>query len=394
MQRFSRFDQLSLFAYLALVGITAAGLWEMERILLRWLALGFLLGFGILHNRLPEQNGSPKSQRLGNLIVALQTALIVALIETPSAGSSFVFLFFILSVTVMLYNPLRWGLLWLAGFSLLTGWFFFEQQGPNSGLQATAAYAGGYLFFGVVTNALAQARLSQRQNALLLNELQAKNRQLEEYAAQIEMLAVVEERNRLAREVHDTIGHRLTSAAVQLEGAQRLVSGEPVRAAAMIGASRQQVRDALQDLRQTVGRLREPLEIELPLPQALRHLAASFQQATGLVIQLDLPESDCKVTASQRLALYRTAQEGLTNIQRHAAAKHAWLRLECEGDRICLLVIDDGCGLVGSFPNAGFGLLGLQERAAQLGGAISLSNRPDGGVILALQLPTQEGNSQ
>ena len=250
----------------------------------------------------------------------------------------------------MLYNPLRPGLLWLGGFILLTGWFFFEQEGLSGGLRAMAIYAGGYLFFGVVTNALTQARLTQRQNALLLGELQAKNRQLEEYAAQVETLAVVEERNRLAREMHDTIGHRLTTAAVQLEGAQRLAASEPERAAAMIGAGRQQVREALQDLRRTVGRLREPVEIELSLPQALHRLAASFQEATGLAVHLELPENACEVTSAQRLALYRTAQEGLTNVQRHAAAHQAWLRLECSPGQIRLQVIDDGRGLDGRQP--------------------------------------------
>lgn len=390
MQRFSRLDRLSIVAYLALAGVTAAGLWEIDRILLRWLALVFLVGFGILQSRLPEQSGSPGSQRLANLVIALQTGLVVTLIETTQAGLSFVLLFFILSVTVMLYNPLRPGLLWLSGFTLLTGWVFFEQEGLGGGLQVMATYAGGYLFFGVLTNALTQARLAQRQNALLLGELQAKNRQLEEYAAQVERLTVVEERNRLAREMHDTIGHRLTTAAVQLEGAQRLVPSEPERAAAMVGAGRQQVREALQDLRHIVGRLREPVEIELSLPQALHRLAASFQEATGLAVHLDLPDDACEVTSAQRLALYRTAQEGLTNVQRHSAAHQSWLRLECSPDRIALQVIDDGCGLADGNPGAGFGLRGLQERAAQLKGAITLSDRPGGGTILAIQLPIQE----
>ena len=388
MQRFSRLDPLSIVAYLTLAGVAAAGLWQMDRILLRWLALGLLVAFGLLQSRLPEPNGSVQSQRLANLVIALQTGLVFVLIETTRAGFPLIFLFFILSVTVMIYNPLRLGLAWLGGFILLTGWFFFEQEGLSGGLRAMAIYAGGYLFFGVVTNALTQARLAQRQNALLLGELQAKNRQLEEYAAQVETLAVVEERNRLAREMHDTIGHRLTTAAVQLEGAQRLVVNEPQRAVAMIGAGRQQVREALQDLRLTVGRLREPVEIELPLPQALHRLVTSFQEATGLAVHLELPENTCEVTSAQRLALYRTAQEGLTNIQRHAAARQAWLRLECSPDRIALQVMDDGCGLIASNPGAGFGLRGLQERAAQLDGTISLSDRPGGGTILAIQLPT------
>ncbi len=232
MQRFSRLDPIAIVAYLTLAGVTAAGLWQIDRILLRWLALGLLVGFGLLHSRLPlDEQGcqlseswqpSPNSRRRANLIIALQTGLVVVLIETTRAGFPFIFLFFILSATVMLYNPLRPGLLWLGGFVLLTGWFFFEQEGLSGGLRAMAIYAGGYLFFGVITHLLTQARLTQRQNARLLGELQAKNRQLEAYAAQVETLAVVEERNRLAREVHDSIGHRLTIAAVQLDAAERL----------------------------------------------------------------------------------------------------------------------------------------------------------------------------
>lgn len=398
MNRFSRLDPLSLVAYLTLAGITAASLWQMDRILLRWLALGLLVGFGLLQSRLPAYGSgcelaesghfSLGNRRRANLIVAAQTGLAVALIEITGVRFPLVFLFFILSVTAMLYNPLRWGLLWLAGYTLLTGWFFFEQGGLVGGLQAMATYAGGYLFFGIITNALSQARLAQRQNALLLRELQAKNRQLEAYAAQVETLAAVEERNRLAREMHDTIGHRLTAAAVQLEGAERLATRDPEQAAALIGAGRQQVRDALQDLRRTVGRLREPVEVELPLPQALRRLASSFGEATGLVVHLELPDTVCEMTPAQRLALYRAAQEGLTNIQRHAKAQQAWLRLECLPDRLALHVSDDGCGLADPASGGGFGLRGLRERAARLGGTVTLANRPGGGATLTIQLPS------
>ncbi|MGQ9491291.1 MAG: sensor histidine kinase [Anaerolineae bacterium] len=407
MQRFARLDRLALVAYLALAGVTAAGLWQIDRILLRWLALGLVVGFGLLQSRLPAYGEgsqlsenwppSPNSRRRANLIIAAQAALVAALIEITGAGFPLIFLFFILSVTVMLYNLLRWGLLWLAGFTLFTGWFFFVQEGLGGGLRAMAIYASGYLFFGVVTNALTQAWLAQRRNVLLLGKLQAKNRQLEAYAAQVETLAAIEERNRLAREVHDTIGHRLTAAAIQLEGAERLAAHDPERSAALIGAGRQQVREALQDLRRTVGRLREPVEIELPLLQALRRLAAGFEEATGLLVHLELPETACEMTSAQRLALYRTAQEGLTNILRHAAARQAWLRLECSPDQIALHVSDDGRGLAADAglsngrPNSGFGLRGLRERAAQLNGVVTLADRPGGGATLTIQLPTQKG---
>lgn len=393
MQRASYLNRLSFVAYLTLAGVTAVSLWQIDRILLRWLALGLLVGFGLLQGRLPaygeDGQPSPAGRRRANLIVAAQTGLVVVLVETTGIRFPSIVLLFILSVTAMLYNPLRWGLAWLAGFTVVTGWFFFEQEGLSSGLQAMAIYAGGYLFFGIITNALTQAWLVQRQNARLLNELQAKNRQLEAYAAQMETMAAVEERNRLAREMHDTIGHRLTAAAVQLEGAERLATRDPEQAAALIGAGRQQVREALHELRRTVGRLREPVEVELSLPQALRRLAAGFQEATGLVVHLELPETVCEMTPAQRLALYRTAQEGLTNIQRHAKARQAWLRLECSADRLALHVSDDGCGLAEGTSGNGFGLRGLRERAAQLNGTVILANRPGGGAILTIQLPIE-----
>jgi signal transduction histidine kinase len=108
------------------------------------------------------------------------------------------------------------------------------------------------------------------------------------------------------------------------------------------------------------------------------------------VVHLELPERDCEVTSAQRLALYRTAQEGLTNIQRHAAAHQAWLHLGRSSDRVSLEVMDDGRGLAAGNSSPGFGLAGLQERAAQLNGTITLADRPGGGTILAMQLPIQE----
>jgi signal transduction histidine kinase len=379
-------DPLILTSYLALAGITASGLFEIDRLLIRWLALGILAGFGVLQSRYPILDGKAHSQRQANLILGMQT--ILAFLLTQSSGAfSFILLFFILSAFAMLFNSLRWGLLWLAGFTLLTGWFIIPPSGLGEGLRSLAAYAAGYLLLGAIVNSLSQARLVQQQNTLLLAELQAKNRQLEDYAHQVETLAAAEERNRLAREVHDTLGHRLTASAVQLEAIQRLAASDPARVAGMAGAVRQQVREALQELRQTVGRLREPLEIELSLPQALRRLAASFQEATALRIDLKLPEAACPMTPAQRLALYRAAQEGLTNIQRHAQAQQAWLRLECQAGQIILVVEDDGSGLSDSPNGSGFGLRGLQERASQLGGEVSLSQRPEGGSVLKITLP-------
>lgn len=382
-------DLLTLVSFLTLAGVTAYGLLETNRIILRWLALGLLITMGVLQSRYPAQDGSSHSQRLAAVLLTLQTILILILVQTTGIFS-FLFLFFLLSATTMLYNPLRHGFLWLAAFILLTGWFLVRSNDWEDGLLDLIMYASGYLFLGILVNALFQARMAQQHNIRLLFELQAKNQQLEEFAQQVETLAAVEERNRLAREMHDTLGHRLTTAAVQLEAIQRLAESDPARASDMAGEVRQQVREALTELRQTVGRLREPVELELSLPQALRRLASGFQKATGLPIHVQLPEIDCPISDAQRLALFRAAQEGLTNIQRHAQARQAWLQLECPADRIILRIEDDGTGLHPEPDSPGFGIRGLRERASQLGGEVSLSARPVGGAILSLSLPVQE----
>jgi len=200
---------------------------------------------------------------------------------------------------------------------------------------------------------------------------------------------VVEERSRLAREMHDTLGHRLTVAAVQLEGAQRLIEADPDRAAQMVGTVREQVREALAELRQTVAALRAPLEADLSLPHALARLAAHFETATGITIHQVLPRAEelPDLPSTHRLALYRAAQEALTNIQRHAEAGQVWLVLAGDGGAVTLLVSDDGKGFSLSGDQAGFGLHGLRERAAQLGGEMHIEPRRGGGTQLSFRLP-------
>ena len=198
---------------------------------------------------------------------------------------------------------------------------------------------------------------------------------------------MAEERNRLAREMHDTLGHRLTVAAVQLEGAQRLIPRDPQRAAHMVGTVRDQVREALSELRRTVAALRTPLAADLPLPTALARLAAGFEGATGLAVHLTLPEEMPALPDTHRLALYRAAQEALTNVQRHAQAQDVWLQLARQDETVTLTVGDNGVGAPVDAERAGFGLRGMQERAAQLGGELALESRPDGGAQLFLRLP-------
>ena len=204
---------------------------------------------------------------------------------------------------------------------------------------------------------------------------------------QVEELAVAEERNRLAREMHDTIGHRLTVSAVQLEGAHKLVSRDPERAEQMIGVVREQVKDALAELRSTVATLREPLYADLTLEAAVGHVIDSFERASDLHIETHIAGNLPPVSDAYRIAFCRALQESLTNIHKHAGAQHAQIDLAVGEDAVQLTVIDDGIGIPTGETTKGFGLLGMQERAEQLGGWVSVSIRPEGGTVVEFHLP-------
>jgi signal transduction histidine kinase len=346
-----------------------------------WLAACLLLALGVLTHRWPVWQP--------HLSMAVEIALLVGLMLLRP--DIFAMLGFSFSARTMSMFPNYTGALWLMLLILTTGATHVHHDGWIDGLLLALVFAAAYYAFGFYNYAWVQTEAARRKSQILLQEQQAAHRQLQAYAEQAEKLAVVEERNRLAREMHDTLGHRLTVAAVQLEGAQRLVSSDPERAERIVGTVRDQVREALGELRGTVAALRAPVEADFRLRRALTRLASDFEGATGLAVHQIWPEDIPALPATHRQALYRAAQEALTNVQRHAQASQVWLVLAAGDGAVSLLVSDDGVG----FPpddavGAGFGLRGLRERATQLDGELYLEARPGGGAQLSFRLPLPE----
>lgn len=361
----------------------------------RWAVMGLMALFAALlldHDRFAAW---PSGRHLR---YALLTGLIVLLVALEANFNGVIVLFFILSAEALVMLPRRLGYAWVGLWGVATMALLVYLNGDLwLGVLNGLGVLGGYIFIGSAANAQHRAELAHTESQRLLAELQAAHWQLQEYATRAEELAIAQERNRLAREVHDTLGHRLTVAAVQLEGAQRLVQRDPGKAERIIETVRQQVVEGLGELRRTVAALRAPLEAELSLPHALMRLVANFQEATGVVAHLHLPETLPPIPDEQRHALYRTAQEALTNVQRHAAARTVWIDLRW-GDRgsqrndasnseIQLCITDDGRGLPVDAATRGYGLRGLQERAEQLHGQFVMDSRSGGGTRVDVVLP-------
>ena len=354
---------------------------------IRWTSLVLCALFALAMARMP---GPDAPAWHGHLYLAVQACLATTLMIIHEDWTIFTLLFFILSGQAVLILSPRLGSVWIAGFAAISVIIGLFRWGWTGGLLAVLLYAAGYAFFGLFAYAFSRADAARRESEALLAELRKAHNQLQQYAARVEELAVVEERSRVAREMHDTLGHRLTVAAVQLEGAQRLCSREPERASQMVGTVRVQVSEALKELRATVATLRRPIEADLRLRDSLSRLVSHFEEATSLAVFQDLPEEMPLLPSTHRLALYRAAQEALSNVQHHAQAQRVWLLLTVQEGSITLLVGDDGQGPTLRATSPGFGLRGLRERAAQLQGDMHLEPRPGGGTQLTFRLPLAE----
>jgi signal transduction histidine kinase len=352
--------------------------------------LALLSVMAILQARSPDER-SPRWQL--HLYLGIQGALIGALMILIPGWTMFPTLFCILSVQAILYLSASIGIYWVATYVLTTAVLFTLSFNLQEGLVALILYGGINAFFGSYASALLRANAARRESQSLLEELREAHGQLQEYALRAEEMAVLEERTRLAREMHDTLGHRLTVASVQLEAAERLCPTDAERAAGLVGTVREQVREALAELRATVATLRTPVQEDLQLRSAQRRLMDQFEEVTGLTVHRVLPDELPPLPNAHRQALYRAAQEALTNVQKHAQARQVWLVLATAEGAISLLVSDDGRGLAGSSNGAGFGLQGLRERAEQLEGELHVEPRQGGGTQVSFRLPLPESES-
>jgi signal transduction histidine kinase len=222
-------------------------------------------------------------------------------------------------------------------------------------------------------------------------ELGEAHHRLGEYADQVEQLATMQERARLAREVHDSLGHYLTVLSVQLEIVTKFLDADPTRAREAALRSQELAAEGLAEVRRSVAALRPSPLGDRSLLQALRRLADEAREA-GLDVTFEQRGPPCPLAPQVETTLYRAAQEALTNVRKHAQARAVDLHLAYEPDGIRLRVRDDGVGRRGEGAQDGVGLKGLRERMAALQGSLQAENHPDGGFLVEVALPYRGGS--
>jgi signal transduction histidine kinase len=239
-------------------------------------------------------------------------------------------------------------------------------------------YGTGIVFVVVFTRVAASEREAR-------TELAEANQRLREHAAQVEELATTKERNRLAREIHDSLGHYLTVVNIQIGAAQAILAQDEPRALDHLAKAQTLTQEGLAEVRRSVAALRASPTESRPLTEALAKLVEQWK-AAGMNAHLDVAGMVRSLTPHAELTLYRAAQEALTNAGKHANATQVGIMLSYgNDDSVRLRVEDDGVGNADS--QGGFGLLGVRERVQLLSGEMHVRTRIGGGFALEVELP-------
>lgn len=318
------------------------------------------------------------------LVVVVAAATVGFLLDDPTEqGSLAGFLAMMLAFySVGAWGDARRGLIVGATTLAASGAFFLVL---GAFVREGGADPGAGIAFGLAWLVGRELR-RRRDEAEMLRERATR---LEEERDERGRATALEERARIARELHDVVAHSVSVMVVQAQAAQRVLEGEQRTAREALGAIESSGRQALVELRRLLGSLRDSTADEALAPQpSMQHLEALAQQMreAGLPVQIQIDGTPQPLAPGVDLSAYRIVQEGLTNVLRHAGPARAEVNVRYGPGELELDIIDDGAGN-GKGRGAGQGLVGVRERVAFYGGRLEAGRRPEGGHRLRAWLP-------
>ncbi|HYZ06940.1 MAG TPA: sensor histidine kinase [Rubrobacter sp.] len=364
----------------------------VDDVKLRFGAVPFTLGMGVLAALWLALPWDPRASRRRKLVAPAFMLVLFALIFLLTDGGWFVLVFpFVFANATFLFG-IRGSIAYAAAplaISFVSIWSFpypgtdvGDAFRDTAGLAVLAAFAIG------ICAAMVEARRRREETEDLLGELESAHAKLERYAERVKELTVAEERARMSREMHDSLGHYLTVINVGLQNAQRFREKRPDAAWEEVEEARSLTQEALSEVRRWVRALK-PLALEERAgPEALAALAHSFE-GSGFDVRFTVEGSERELSGETELVLYRALQEGLTNALKHSKARRVTASLAFGEESVSLTVADDGEGAPEGASEKGFGLATLGERAGALGGVLSAGNSSEEGFALRVELPME-----
>ena len=246
-------------------------------------------------------------------------------------------------------------------------------------------FLAGQFFIVVFTQMAVSEEQARGEVEKLVRELEAKNQQLREYALQVEELAVTKERNRLAREIHDGLGHYLTTIYMQIQAARAVSKTDPLKAQEAIATAQNLTQEALKDVRRSVSALRDMPGDSISLQEEIEKMLKNCEGA-GLTPEMKVLGAPRTLSPQAVFTIYRAVQEGINNTCKHAHATRISVSLDyTQISKVKLVIQDDGVGA--EQVDGGFGLMGMRERIHMLNGDMSVNTKPGNGFRVEVSVP-------
>ena len=262
---------------------------------------------------------------------------------------------------------------------------FFSANNWDAIWSGLPTFLAGQVFIVFFTQLAVSEQKGRTEVERLVYELEGANQRLREYALQAEELAISRERNRLAREIHDGLGHYLTTVNMQIEAARAVMDKNPLRAGEILNKAKNLIQSALVDVRNSVAALHAPPGEHLPLTDRIAEVIYK-SEVGGIESSYRILGTIRPLSPQAQLTLFRAVQEGMNNACKHGRPANIWIELDFNTPHsVRLSIRDDGKG-TGDI-NGGFGLLGLRERVNLLKGTFKTESELGRGFLLQIEVP-------
>lgn len=371
---------LDLSTYGALVVMGTLGVSSLDGAWRRAAAIVLCLCFAGLH---AVAWARPRTAGIRRLILGCQTLIVAVLVLLPSTDYViFGFLLYVLSVHVALLFSWREAAAWITGFWLLAGVMAVVHRGTEGFFEIVFA-AAVFPLCGVLGYALRELARSKAEGEETLEQLRAAQHRIEE-------LAVTGERNRLARDLHDSVKQQLFAATMQLGAARGLLDSDPSGARRAIDEADTAAQKAAGELNLVIHALRPPELTELGLGDALRAQARQWARQSGVPAEVDVRD-ERPLPAPAEESVLRVASEALANAARHSRASRVQVALDYLPTAIRLRVTDDGSGFDPRLASDGVGLESMRARIRALGGVLNVRSELGAGTVIEAILEMDDG---
>jgi signal transduction histidine kinase len=321
------------------------------------------------------------------IYLVFQTIVVCLLIYGPNFKEYdyFSLLFAILGMQAMQNVSYRGGIFWILLFILLIGYSFVRFEGPLEGSIRVLLFGSVIIFLSAYALASRRAQEARLLNQSLVEQLQQANLQLEVYSDTLEKLGIANERQRMARELHDSVTQTIFSMTLTTQSALLLLERDPSRLAAQLERLNQLSRSALEEMHTLISELRPNQAVGEGLVTTLRQHLASRQLPEGLALSIET-EGEFELSPAEEQGLFRITQEALNNVIKHAYASHVKLRLHL-AEPYWIEIQDDGQGFDYRQAQGGgrMGLTSMRERAAEIGWDTQIQSSPGEGTRIRVE---------